>query len=83
MKTETVWKEQKDNNANLVLVATCHRIDDGKIISKGYLYRGYEIRNHGYYPPDQCIWWEAIDIKTGCADFHEHTKRNIIKSYDK
>ena len=71
------------NNANLLLAAGCRRIGDGKTTAKGYLYRGYEIRNHGYYPPDKCVWWEAVDLKTGCADFHEHTKRDIIKSIDR
>lgn len=42
-------------------------------------YRGYRIRNHGYYPPDKCIWWEAVNIKTGCADFHAHRLKDIIK----
>jgi hypothetical protein len=55
----------------------CTRIRNGK-----YSYRGFEIINHGYYPPDKCIWWEAVDVKTGCADFHEHTKRDIIKAID-
>ena len=38
-------------------------------ISKGiYEYKGYRISNCGYYEPDHCIWWEAVDMKTGCAD---------------
>ena len=37
-------------------------------ISKGiYEYKGYRISNCGYYEPDHCIWWEAVDMKTGCA----------------
>lgn len=40
----------------------------------------YEITNHGYYPPDKCVWWEAVNIKTGCADFHETTKKYLIKT---
>lgn len=47
---------------------------NGVCIQHGYFYRGYEIRNHGYYPPDKCVWWEAIDTKTGQGDFHAHTK---------
>jgi hypothetical protein len=58
------------------------RIINGKHIYKGYLYKGYEIRNHGYYPPDKCIWWEAINIETGCADHHAHTKRDIKRLID-
>ena len=39
-------------------------------ISKGiYEYKGYRISNCGYYEPDHCIWWEAVDMKTGCADY--------------
>lgn len=40
----------------------------------------YTVTNHGYYSPDKCIWWEAVNKKTGEADFHEHTKSEIIKS---
>lgn len=58
------------------------RIINGKYIYSGYLYRSYEIRNHGYYPPDKCIWWEAVNVSTGEADFHEHTKREIMRMID-
>lgn len=40
-----------------------------------YEYRGYRICNCGYHEPDHCIWWEAVDIKTGCADYHANTKK--------
>ena len=41
-------------------------------ISKGiYEYKGYRISNCGYYEPDHCIWWEAVDMKTGCADMRK------------
>lgn len=58
------------------------KIINGKHILKGYEYRGYEIRNHGYYSPDHCIYWEAVNIKTGCADFHSKTKRDIKSLID-
>lgn len=45
-------------------------------------YRGYTIRNHGYYPPDKCIWWEAYNSENGNADFHAHRLRDIIKMID-
>jgi hypothetical protein len=45
-------------------------------------YIGYRLRNHGYYPPDKCIWWEAINIETGEADFHAHTKRDLKRMID-
>jgi hypothetical protein len=47
-----------------------------------YLYKGYEVRNHGYYPPDKSVWWEAVDLKTGFADYHAHTKRDIKRLID-
>lgn len=42
-----------------------------------YEYKGFEIMNHGYYPPDKCVVWEAIDIKTGCGEVHATTKKDI------
>ena len=42
-------------------------------------YRGYTIRNYGYYPPDKCVWWEAVNDETGEADFHAHRLKDIIK----
>ena len=83
MEHETSHNYQTPPDAKRMLATACRRIGDGKTTAKGYLYRGYEIRNHGYYPPDKCVWWEAVDLKTGCADFHEHTKRDIIKSIDR
>ena len=83
METKTLLNHEPPPAAKPLLDAACRRIGDGKTTAKGYLYRGFEIRNHGYYPPDKCIWWEAVDLKTGCADFHEHTKRDIIKSIDR
>lgn len=53
------------------------RIKNGKYISRGYFYRGYEVQNHGYHAPDRCNWWQAINVETGEADFHAHTKREI------
>ena len=41
-------------------------------------YRGYTIRNHGYYPPDKCVRWEAVNDDTGEADFHAKRLRDII-----
>ena len=58
------------------------RITKGKYIPKGYEYRGFEVINHGYYAPDKHIWWEAVDVKTGCADFHARTKREIKELID-
>ena len=49
-----------------------------KIKAGEYKYKDYIIKNMGYYPPDSCIWWEAININTGCADYHENTLTSII-----
>jgi len=57
--------------------------NNGKYVSRGYFYGKYEIRNHGYYPPDGCIWWEAINTATGEADFHAHRKIDIKLMIDK
>lgn len=53
------------------------RIESGKYIAKGYEYKGYEVRNHDYYPPEKCVWWEAVNTETGEADFHARSKREI------
>lgn len=52
-------------------------------ISKGiYEYKGYKISNCGYHEPDHCVWWEAVDMKTGCADYHATTKKFLMKQID-
>ena len=51
-----------------------------KKISKGiYEYKNYRIANCGYHVPDKRIWWEAVNMQTGCADYHETTKKEIIR----
>ena len=45
-------------------------------------YRGYRIINQGYHPPDRCIWWQAENLKTGEADFHAHTRRDLKAQID-
>lgn len=55
-----------------------------KKISRGiYKYKGYQISNCGYHHPDHCIWWEAVNIDTGCADYHANTKKVIMGLIDK
>lgn len=49
-----------------------------RLKSGHYLYRDYELINLGYHPDDGCVWWQAIDINTNCADFHNNTKRDLI-----
>ena len=54
-----------------------------KLFKGEYEYRGYIVSNHGYYPPDKCVWWEAVSIETKCADFHATTKKQIKAMIDK
>ena len=42
------------------------------IVSRRF-YRGYTIRNHGYYPPDKCVWWEAVDDRWTMDDMQNCT----------
>jgi hypothetical protein len=58
------------------------QITNGKHINKGYFYRGYEVRNHGYYSPDRCNWWEAVNVHTGEADHHAKTKYHLKELID-
>lgn len=53
------------------------RIGRGKYYIKISKYE-YEVYNHGYYPPDQCVWWEATSLQTSCADFHATTKKDLL-----
>ena len=48
-----------------------------KIKSGYYYYKGYIIINHGYYSPDRCVWWEAINSVTNEADYRAHTKNEL------
>lgn len=58
------------------------KVKPKKICAGKYLYRGYEIICHGYYPPEQRVVWEAINIKSDTGDFREFTLKSIIKSID-
>lgn len=53
-----------------------------KISAGQYKYKGYDIRCYGYYPPDKCRWWEAVNEETGCGDYHYTTLKQIIKEID-
>jgi len=66
------YEEEKGSCWVRKSVYVCHKVSNGK-----YCYRGFELTNLGYYSPDQCVWWEAIDLKTNCADFHAHSKRDL------
>ena len=56
---------------------SCKKIRSGK-----YEYRGWIIICIGYYEPEQCVVWEAHDPKTGCADFHGFSKKEIKRLID-
>jgi hypothetical protein len=47
-----------------------------------YLYKNYEVYNVGYYPPDKCVWWEAVNLETGAADYHATTKKHLKQLID-
>ena len=54
-----------------------------KKIHKGiYEYKGYRLSNCGYHHPDHCIWWEAVNMETGCADYHAKTKKDLMDAID-
>lgn len=74
-------KEQNNQNSTntqmgydtvLPAVFPCKKIKAGT-----YEYRGWVISCVGYYEPEQRVCWEAYDPKTGCADFHGFSKREI------
>ena len=47
-----------------------------------YLYKNYELANLGYHHPDHCIWWEATNLETDCADYHANTKQELMDLID-
>lgn len=58
-------------------------MNKAKKLSKGiYEYKGYRIIKFGYYPPEQGIWWEAVNKSTENVDYHAHTKKNLMKMID-
>lgn len=68
------------NTSNTFLLAVfCRRIRKGKYYVKIGEHE-YEIYNYGYYAPDKCVWWEAINLKTNEAYFHEHSKSQLLKT---
>lgn len=69
MSIESTKDEQRDSVAVQRLV-------------RGRLYRGYRLINHGYHAPDRCVWWQAENLKTGEADFHAHTRRDLKAQID-
>lgn len=71
-KSEILEEEGKRRKGGFLL-ESCSRISRGV-----YEYKGYRISNCGYHHPDHCIWWEAVNIETGWADYHATTKREII-----
>jgi hypothetical protein len=42
-----------------------------------YRYKGYLVRNHGYFVPDKCVWWEAINELTEKLITTQKQKKNL------
>ena len=54
-----------------------------KKISKGvYEYKGYKLICFGYHESEHSVWWEAVD-RNGDAEYHAHTKRELMLFIDK
>lgn len=54
-----------------------------KRVSRGkYLYNGYSVYSIGYYPPDQRVVWEGMNLQTGEADYHGYSKKEIKEYID-
>ena len=47
-----------------------------------YLYHNYVCTNIGYYEPEHQEVWDAVDLLTGCADFHAFTLKDLIQEID-
>lgn len=60
----------------------CKKISKGKYHVEIGQHK-YLITNHGYYAPDKCVWWEAVNLTTNEADFHEHSKSHLLKIMQK
>ena len=55
-----------------------------KRISAGhYIYRGFEIRCHGYHSPDQRVVWECTEKDGRSAFGHSYTLREAKLEIDK
>ena len=46
-----------------------------KIRAGHYLYRGFHVYSVGYYEPEGCVCWEAVD-HNGCGFAHSHSLRD-------
>lgn len=68
--------------------STSARVDEDltervrKIRAGHYKYKGYDIRYYGYFSPDRCVWWEAINEESGLAEFHYKTLKRVILNID-
>lgn len=60
-----------------------HKMRTKRIGSGIYEYKGYRLANCGYHHPDHQIWWEAVNLKTDCADYHAQTKKELMQMIDK
>ena len=46
------------------------------------MYGKYKLVYFGYYPPERCCMWEAVNIETNNVDFHAKTKKQLIVFID-
>lgn len=60
-----------------------HKMRAKRIGSGIYEYKGYRLANCGYHRPNHQIWWEAVNLKTDCADYHAQTKKELMQMIDK
>lgn len=55
------------------LVMVTHKAQ--KIRAGHYLYRGFHVYSVGYYEPEGCVCWEAVD-HAGCGFAHSYSFRD-------
>ncbi len=70
--------KEEENSSDFLDDYKAKRIHAGR-----YEYKGYELLNCGYHQPDHCVWWQAVNKKTGCTDYSRHTKRELMEEIDK
>ena len=76
--TQSVTAKTRHEQYRVLPAVFCRKISKGAYYFKIGEYE-YKITNHGYYPPDKCIWWEAVNLKANEADFHETAKKYLLQ----